>query len=56
VTATAAKAGAIVTIKVNDEAHVNGEAATWDAGENTVEVTVKFGTTTKVYTVTVTKS
>lgn len=36
-------------------AHTNGQAATWDVGENTVEITVKYGTTTKVYTVTVTK-
>ena len=56
ITATAAKSGAKVTIKVNDEAHTNGAAATWGAGENTVEITVKYGTTQRVYTVTVTKT
>lgn len=45
------------TIKVNGEAHTSGTAATWEIGENTVEVTCT-GTNmdTQVYTVTVTKS
>ena len=44
-------------IKVNDEAHTSGTAATWELGENTVEVTCT-GTDmdTQVYTVTVAKS
>lgn len=45
------------TIKVNDAAHTSGTAATWETGENTVEVTCT-GTDmdTQVYTVTVTKT
>ena len=44
------------TIKVNDEAHTSGTAATWEVGENTVEVTCTgTGMDTQVYTVTVTK-
>lgn len=56
VTATPLKSGAKVTITVGGEAHENGTAATWAAGENEVAVTVKYGTTVKTYTVTVTKS
>ena len=56
ITATALKPGAIVAIKVNGEAHTSGTAATWETGENTVEVTVTYGTTAKVYTVIVTKT
>ena len=58
VTATPADAGAQVEIKVGDEEIQNGTAATWTAGENivTVKVTAEDGTTTKTYTVTVTKS
>lgn len=56
VTATAAE-GVTATIKVNDEAHTSGTAATWEVGENTVEITCT-GTNmdTQIYTVTVTKS
>jgi len=43
-------------IKVNDAAHENGAAATWELGENTVEIAVTYGTTTKTYTVIVTKA
>lgn len=44
------------TIKVNDEAHTSGTTATWEVGENEVEITCT-GTDmdTQVYTVTVTK-
>jgi len=56
VTATAAKSGASVAIKVNGQAHTSGSAATWLIGKNTVEITVKYGTTVKIYTVSVTKS
>lgn len=51
-------AGATIEVKVNDEVIANGTAATWKSGSNTVEITVtaKDGTTTKKYTVTVTKS
>lgn len=55
-TAAAVKSGATVTIKVNNAAHTNGAAATWNTGANTVEITVKYGTTTKVYTISVTKT
>ena len=55
VTATAAS-GASASIKVNGVAHTSGQAATWDEGDNTVEVTVTgAGLVTQVYTVTVTK-
>lgn len=56
VTATAAKDGAVVEIKLNGSAISNGAAATWTTGANTVEVKVTKGTTAKTYTVVVTKS
>lgn len=56
ITATALKPNATVAIKVNGVNHTNGTAATWNLGENTVEITVTYGTTTKVYTVIVTKT
>lgn len=57
ITATAKNAKATVAIKVNDADFVNGSSATWNAGANTVQITVSYGTTTaKIYTVTVTKS
>lgn len=56
VTATASKSGAVVTITVNGEPHVSGESATWDEGANEVIVVVKYGTTTRTYTVAVTKT
>lgn len=42
-------------IKVGETTVESGSAATWEAGENTVEITVTNGTEEKVYTVTVTK-
>ena len=58
VTATPADAGASVKITVNNTEINNGSAATWQSGSNTVkvEVTAEDGSTTKTYTVTVTKS
>lgn len=58
VTAVPADAGATVEITVGETEIANGSAATWEAGENTVTivVTAEDGTTTKTYTVTVTKS
>ena len=57
VLATVNNAAANVVITVNDEVITNGSAATWEAGENDVEivVTAEDGTT-ETYTVTVTKS
>jgi len=55
VTATATDNNATVAIKVNGTTAAGG-AATWESGENTVEVTVTNGTATKVYNVTVTKN
>jgi len=52
----AAKTGAAIAIEVNDTPIANGGDATWDEGENTVEITVTYKTFTTVYTVTVTKS
>lgn len=58
ITAVPATAGATVEITAGTETVSNGSAATWSAGENTVtvKVTAEDGTTTKTYTVTVTKS
>jgi hypothetical protein len=56
ITAVAKDGEATIAIKVNDADHTNGTAATWDAGENTVEITVTSGTESETYTVTVTKS
>lgn len=56
--AVPADAGATVEISVGSVPVANGSAATWAAGENTVtvKVTAANGSTTKTYTVTVTKS
>lgn len=56
ITATAAKQGATVAIKNGSTDVASGGSATWANGENTVTITVKNGTTTRVYTVVVTKS
>lgn len=58
VTAIATDAGATVKVELNNVEIVNGSAATWAEGSNTVKVTVtaEDGTTTGAYTVTVTKS
>lgn len=58
ITATPADAGSVIEITAGDKSVDNGSAVTWSAGANTVEVkvTAADGTTTKIYTVTVTKS
>lgn len=56
ITAIAKDGDATITIKVNNAAHTNGTAATWEAGENTVVITVLNDTEDETYTVTVTKS
>lgn len=58
VTATANDIGATVEITVNEKDHRSGAPATWNEGSNTVKVTVtaEDGTSSKEYTVTVTKS
>ena len=58
ITATPANAGATVQVKVGNKIIENGKSATWAEGSNTVtiNVTAEDGTTTKAYTVTVTKS
>lgn len=56
INAAAAKAGAVVSISNGGTPVANGAAATWTTGANTLTVTVTNGTTTKVYTVVVTKS
>ena len=58
ITATPSDAGATIEITVGDKSVDNGSAATWATGANTVtvKVTAADGTTTKTYTVTVTKS
>lgn len=55
VTATATS-GAKVVVTVNGDSLTNGGSATWAEGENEVNVLVKKGDFTKLYTVTVTKS
>ena len=54
ITAVPKDGEATVEILVNTVAHTNGTAATWNAGENTVEVNVTMGTETETYTVIVT--
>ena len=44
-----------MAITVNGTAVQSGSAATWEAGENTVEIVVTNGTASKTYTVIVTK-
>ncbi len=56
VTAAAEDAEATVMITVNGSVHTNGQAATWQTGENTVSIVVTKGTATKTYTVMVTKT
>lgn len=58
ITAVPSDAGAEIHVLVNNEEIDNGTAATWQTGSNTVKVNVTAadGTTTKTYTVTVTKS
>ena len=58
ITAVPSDAGASIEVKVGESVIDNGTAATWSDGSNTVTVTVTAadGTTTKAYTVTVTKS
>ena len=58
VRAVPADADAELQVKVGDVEIPNGSAATWAAGSNTltVKVTAADGSTTKTYTVTVTKS
>jgi head-tail adaptor len=56
ITAVAVKSTATVAVKLNGVAHVNGTAATWAAGSNTVQITVTFGAVSKIYTVTVAKT
>lgn len=56
INATAAKSGATVAIAHDGDPVTNGGSITWDTGENVVTITVTNGTTTRTYTVTVTKS
>lgn len=54
-TITATAAEGTVAITVNGAPHTSGTAASWQVGENVVEITVTNGTAEAVYTVTVTK-
>jgi hypothetical protein len=56
ITAVAKDGDATIVIKNGAATVVNGAAATWAAGANTVTITVTIGTFTEVYTVIVTKS
>lgn len=55
ITAVPESATAEVGIKVGEAGVVNGAAATWETGTNTVTITVTDGEETKTYKVTVTK-
>lgn len=57
VTATASDENATVSILLNGTTHVtSGTPATWDVGENTLQISVNNGAATKLYTVTVNKT
>lgn len=56
ITAVADDEEATVEILVGEVEVESGSAATWEAGENTVTITVTNGDLEKVYTVVVTKS
>ncbi|QRN86030.1 cadherin-like beta sandwich domain-containing protein [Clostridia bacterium] len=56
ITATTDDPSAVIDIDLNGEPHVNGEAASWEAGENIVTITVTDGESETEYVVTVTKS
>lgn len=43
-------------IKNGSTTVTNGRAATWAAGANTLTIKVTYGTTSQIYTVTVTKT
>lgn len=56
VTATADES-LTISIELNGAEFTNGSDATWDAGENTLEITVtNSASASKVYTVTITKA
>lgn len=56
VTATPAQADAVVAIAYNGKNVSNGASVTWATGAKPLTITVKRGNSTRVYTVTVTKS
>lgn len=56
VTATPAQADAVVSIAYNGKNVTNGSTVTWATGAKPLTITVKRGNSTRVYTVTVTKS
>lgn len=57
VTATPEDSTSSVKITLNDETDVeNGTAASWESGENTLDIQVTNGTAENTYTVTVTKT
>ena len=55
VSAVPRSSDASVEITVNGDAHTSGTAATWESGQNTVQVTVTNGGSSQVYTIIVTK-
>ena len=56
VTATAVDTDATIAITVGATSVTNGQAATWEIGENILTFIVTSGSVTKTYTITVTKS
>ena len=56
ITATPNDDSADVVVIVNGDSLTNGGSASWETGENKVNVTVTKGASSKKYTVTVTKS
>lgn len=56
ISAAATDSNSTIVIKHGDTVIANGSAATWDTGENTVTITVTNGSSSKTYTVVVTKA
>lgn len=56
VTASTEDENAEITIMLGDTEITNGGSATWEVGENILEITVTNGGEEQTYTVTVTKS
>jgi len=56
VVTAALNAGDTAVLTLNGDAFTNGTAATWESGENTLQIVVTSGTATKTYTVIVTAS
>ena len=56
VTATPVKTGATIVIECDGETYVSGDTIELALGDNVIEITVTYGPTVEVYTVTVTRT